>query len=367
MKGKNMRKLIISVAALACCFAASAVAQDEIRIEGGPVPRFVVLPAKPAIENANPPVTLPTWNGSFTYNSTTYHYNMVGTAPSTGSSTTVKAFIIPVKIDCASNTFDPRTTMQGGESVVQQTVESPIFQKRAYVLGGTNIGTTQYEDAFQRANFWGTVKNHMGYHVLLGGPTILPELTLSPGSSCAVLSSNPFGGGGPTALVDINYIDPQFGAYLTAHSVITPDSLPIFITVNTYLTGGSPILNNCCIGGYHSANGAQAYSHFTYIPITGDFSQDVSALSHEVGEWMDDPLVVNPNGNPVACGILEVGDPEEGFANFGDFPYTLGGFTYHIQDLVFLEYFGAPNTTSVHGWETFHNNPFGLGICTNGG
>jgi len=257
--------------------------------------------------------------------------------------------------------------MQGGESVVQQTVESPIFQRRAYVLGGTNIGTTQYEDAFQRANFWGTVSHHMGYHVLLGGPTILPELTLSPGSSCAVLSSNPFGGGGPTALVDINYIDPQFGAYLTAHSVITPDSLPIFMTVNTYLTGGSPILNNCCIGGYHSANGAQAYSHFTYIPITGDFSQDVSALSHEVGEWMDDPLVVNTNGNPVACGILEVGDPEEGFANFGDFPYTQGGFTYHIQDLVFLEYFGAPNTTSVHGWETFHNNPFGLGICTNGG
>src|ERR1700693_3162843 len=128
MKGKNMRKLIISVAALACCFAASAVAQDEIRIEGGPVPRFVVLPAKPAIENANPPVILPTWNGSFTCEvpacgvGTVYHYNMVGTAPSTGSSTTVRAFIIPVKIDCASDTFDPRTTMDGGESVVQQTV-----------------------------------------------------------------------------------------------------------------------------------------------------------------------------------------------------------------------------------------------------
>ena len=61
------------------------------------------------------------------------------------------------------------------------------------------------------------------------------------------------------------------------------------MTVNTYLTSGSPILNNCCIGGYHSANGAQAYSHFTFIPVPGDFSQDVSALSHEMGEWMDDP------------------------------------------------------------------------------
>ena len=71
---------------------------------------------------------------------------------------------------------------------------------------------TQYEDAFQRANFWGTVKSHTGYHVLLGGPTILPELTYNPGANGAVLSSNPFGGGGPTALVNINTFDPQFGS-----------------------------------------------------------------------------------------------------------------------------------------------------------
>ena len=42
-----MRKLIISVAALACCFAASAVAQDEIV---GPVPRYVTLPPKPSTQ-----------------------------------------------------------------------------------------------------------------------------------------------------------------------------------------------------------------------------------------------------------------------------------------------------------------------------
>jgi len=359
-----MRKLIISVAALACCFAASAVAQDEIRIEGGPVPRFVTVPPK-AIEGPLPPVTLPTWNGSFVHAGTTYNYNMVGTAPSTGKSTTVKVFLIPVVIDCAGHTFDPTTAMEGGESVVQLTVESPIFQKRTWKLEGTNIGFTQFEDAFQRANFWGTVKSHPGYHVLLGGPTMEPKLTLSPGSSCAVLSSNPFGGGGPTALVDINYIDPQFGTYMTAHPEINPDSFPIFITDDTYLTGGSPVLNNCCIGGYHSANGPQAYSHFTFIRVPGDFSQDVAALSHEVGEWIDDPLV---NGfNNVACGVLEVGDPEEGFANFGDFPYSMGGFTYNIQDLVFLEYFGAPATTSFKGDLTFHDNPFGLSFCSNGG
>jgi hypothetical protein len=356
-----MRKFIISVAALACCFAASALAQDE-----GPVARYVTLPPKASSQTVKPPVTLPTWTGSFTYSGTKYTYYMVGTSPKTGTSTTVKAFIIPVKIVIGSNTFDPNKTNQDGESVVQQTIESPIFQNQTYTLGGTNVGDTQYEDAFQRANFWGTVKSHTGYHVLLGGPTILPELTVKPGSNGAVLSSNPFGGNVPTALVNINYIDPVFGTYISTHTQITPDSIPIFVTVNTYLTGGPPILNNCCIGGYHSANGPQAYSHFTYIPIPGDFSQDVSALSHEMGEWMDDPGVKGAFNN-VACGILEVGDPEETFSNYGGFPYTLGGFTYNLQDLVFLEYFGAPTTTSVHGWMTFHDNPFGLGVCSNGG
>jgi hypothetical protein len=110
----------------------------------------------------------------------------------------------------------------------------------------------------------------------------------------------------------------------------------------------------------------QAYAHFTYIdkPV---FAQDVSALSHEVGEWADDPLVVNINGNPVACGILETGDPEETFANYGAFPYTLGGFTYNLQDLVYIPYFGAAPGISANSSLTFQGNPFHLTVCSNGG
>jgi hypothetical protein len=142
------------------------------------------------------------------------------------------------------------------------------------------------------------------------------------------------------------------------------------MTYNVYLTEGE-----CCIGGYHSATGIQAYSMFTYIGTPGAFSQDVGALSHEAGEWLDDPLVVNVNGNVIdskcaqvnGSDILEVGDPEEVDANYGDFPYTFNGFTYHLQDLVYLEYFGAANTTSVGGEMTFHNNPFHLTVCSNGG
>ena len=86
-----------------------------------------------------------------------------------------------------------------------------------------------------------------------------------------------------------------------------------------------------------------------------------------MGEWADDPLVVNVNGNNTLCGALEVGDPEEGFANFGGFPYTLGGFTYYLQDLVWLPYFGAAKNTPANSWLTFQGNPFGLTICSQGG
>ena len=49
-----------------------------------------------AIEATATPLT--TWNGSFVFSGTTYNYNMVGTAPSTGSSTTVQVKIIPIRI-----------------------------------------------------------------------------------------------------------------------------------------------------------------------------------------------------------------------------------------------------------------------------
>ncbi len=130
------------------------------------------------------------------------------------------------------------------------------------------------------------------------------------------------------------------------------------MATDTYWTQGG-----CCIGGYHSANGQQSYSVFTYIDHPGDFAQDVSALSHEIGEWMDDPLTNGGNGTP--CGILEVGDPLEATRNYGGYPYVLHGFTYNLQDMTFIGYFGAPLSTSVNSWYSFQNYPF-TRICQNG-
>jgi hypothetical protein len=239
-------------------------------------------------------------------------------------------------------------------------VDSPIFDSTTtYTQGGVDVGTTQYIDAFQRANFWGTVKSEPNYHLLLGA-TVLAEQTLSPSRTYGKTGS-PFGF--TAGEVDINWFDSQLPSIISKLG-IQPNTFPIFLTYDVYLTQGG----GCCIGGYHSSEGSvsnpQSYAEATYVDHPGAFSQDVSALSHEVGEWADDPLTVNYNGNNTPCGILEVGDPLEGNANYGGYPYSLHGFTYNLQDLVTLPYFGAPPSTSVNDWFTFQGES--LSVCQNG-
>ena len=345
----------------------SAIAQEQ-SAQSYQQPRgmYVVMPPHLRADVAPPATSLQTWNGSFTYNGTNYSYNMVGAAPSTNTSATIPTYIIPVKIVITSRrkkfTYDPSHVLSNGKTVTDNTAASPIFDSTTtYVQGGVNVGTTQYIDAFQRANFWGTVQTATNSHLLLGGPTILAEQTLSPPSADGK-NGNVFGF--TAGLVDINWFDSQLPNIINSLG-IQPNSFAIFLTYDVYLTQSG----QCCIGGYHSSEGSssnpQSYAHATYIDHPGDFAQDVSALSHEVGEWADDPLVVNISGNNTPCGILEDGDPEEGFANFGAVPYVLNGFTYNLQDLVTLPYFGAPSSTSVNGWFSFQGNS-SLFVCSNG-
>jgi len=360
---------ILKLVTLACFILAvgSAVAQKSEFVPGNERPMFTHLPPtlhqpRNRIEAATTP--LQTWNGSFTYQGTTYTFNMVGAQPSTNTSVTIPVEIIPIKIVIAgrgrggTSTFDPSHVLSNGKTITANTVASPIFASIPFSSGGANMGTTQYIDAYQRANFWGTADT--GSHLLLGGPAVLAEQTLSPPSRSGK-TGTVFGF--TAGLVDINWFDSQLHTLIT-NLGISPNTFPIFLTYDVYLTQN----NSCCIGGYHSSTGStsapQAYAHATYVDHVGAFAQDVSALSHEVGEWADDPLVVTINGNNTPCGILENGDPLENNANFGGFPYTANGFTYNLQDLVTLPYFGASPSTSVNSEFTFQGEL--LTVCQNG-
>jgi hypothetical protein len=154
----------------------------------------------------------------------------------------------------------------------------------------------------------------------------------------------------------------------------SPNMLPIFLSRNVYLSQGTPNLNNCCIGGYHNAvrdtAGLQTYIWSTEADagVQGGFGEDVSALSHEMLEWHDDPFTTNivPNWiSPIApqygCNnALEVGDPLVGVV------FTLTGFSSdHLQDIAFYNWFARQSpSTALHGHYTYRGTFMSLSkIC----
>lgn len=350
---------------LACAGIAQETRYPEV-IDAKPM--FKVVPhhakANHGKMTAQAPLTnLTQWNGSFKdLTGKTVTYTMVGTDPTkTNVTTNIPVYIIPVKLKYGlkngNRSFDPKLTVLGnGKTVINNIIASPIFNPGLdFTQGGTDLGTTQYIDAFQRGNFWSSVSSNSSYHVLLGKPVVLPEKTITVSATQGGVFTNPFTGSGVVGTYDINAFDAKLQAWMALQKKINPGVLPIFITYDIFLTEGG----GCCIGGYHSATaaqpGGQTYSHATYVDGVGSFSQDVSALSHEIGEWMDDPFVDN-NVNCNDNNFLEVGDPLEGNSNYGAYGYSLGGFTYNLQSLVFLGYFGAPKSNSVHSWLSFQND-----------
>jgi hypothetical protein len=368
MKTRFASLALLATSALVS-FGASAMASSDLPPVVG-TPKFVVLPSNFPGHHA-PPVQpgkqLIQWNGSFKDSSgRTFNFVMAGEDPSKSNGTTnFAALVIPVQLvfgkSNGNESFDPSTHVVKGTSstVIDLTLASPLFKSNVdFKQGGTDLGKTQYIDAFQRGTFWGSVKKHKDYHVIFN-PISVAKLQTINVSSSADGSVHQLSDGTHIGEVDINFFDAKLQSFMRALKV-KPNMLPIFVTYNTYQTENHGAL--CCIGGYHSANGnspgGQTYSQATFVDGPGDFAQDVSATSHELGEWMDDPF----GNNRVNCsndntnGFLEVGDPIEGFPNHGGFPYTVDGYTYNLQSLVFMPYFGAPKKTSVNGWYSFQND-----------
>ncbi len=316
-------------------------------------PLFAVL--RPAGVNAGTESpSLRNWTFSYTYDGRTYNDVILGKAPSSGKSTTIPVYLIPIRLKLGTFVANPKGTLSNGRTVVANTLDSPEFQSgTTFTQGGTDVGDTQYPDAVQRASFWGDGASDPGYHVLLGTPTVEHQVTYTvpPADGTTAVDF-----GVSVLNVNIEWFDQQVNGLISSLH-IPAKAIPIFEITQTYLTDGG----QCCIGGYHSVTGGQQpYIATTYIQTAGAFSQDVSALTHEVAETINDASTFNNS----PCGIYEVGDPLEGEANYGAYPYTLNGFTYHLQDIVLPPYFGAPTSTSVNGWSTFQGTS--KEVCQNG-
>jgi hypothetical protein len=357
----SLALLATSVAALSA-FSASADQANGVRpiLDKFPVRAPYHAVTDKMVKARKPAAQVTQWSGSFTdHHSTKRTFVMIGTDPTnTNTNTSIPFLVVPVQFKYPSfgkMKFNPKKDKYSdGETVLNNFLNSPLVDTNVdFQSGGVDFGKSQYIDAFQRANFYGNnVKNESNYHVVLGSPTVLKPLKITVQSGQGVVETNPFGSQ-KIGTYGFSAMDSQINSYIQKHKEVTPDQFVFFISHNIFLTSGG-----CCIGGYHYATGtsagSQTYGYTTLVTEAGSFSQDVSAASHEIGEWLDDPM---PGLNNVGCqdnSWLEVGDPLEGRSNYGGFPYQDHGFTYNMQDLVFIDYFGGPDTDPVGKLKSFN-------------
>jgi hypothetical protein len=314
-------------------------------------PRVTVAQAR---ASARAGTTVPEFTASVKVGTRTFTYTIVGKNPAkkvSNASTTVNAEIVPVIMKFSNgDTWTPTKvdSCDPGATPLARTQNSPIVKAQAHSFGGTSVGTVQVTNAFQRAEFWKDA--HPGginpaYGVDLAFKTLKPVTINVPAAQAAEFG--PTGcGNGLIGAAEIGWLDNHLQKVVIPSlksQGVGPTTFPIFLLHNFGEFIGGP--QNCCDLGYHNITPAatQTYAVAMY-DNTGQFSgsSDISALSHEVGEWQNDPNTVNRTpswgniGQVSGCTtLLEVGDPLSG-TTFND---TLNGFTYHPQELAFFSWF----------------------------
>lgn len=320
--------------------------------------------------------TVPMWDFSITASrdSNVYTGSMVGRSPffHGARTTNIQTYIVPLIIQMPSGgiKYDPTVTNTCAPAGVPLTLlqQSPIMDTFNFTMNGVNIGTAQYVDAFQRANFWNNVSvTGSRYHTVLSPVTTLSAVTVTvPTGKGASFNVGACGHSGNLGVLALDWFQSYLEGTLIpslAGQGVGPTNFPIFLMNDVVMSEDDPPdTSNCCVIGYHGAFGlpTQTYSP-TDFDTTGVFSNlnDTSVFGHEVGEWMDDPLGTNPTplwghlGQVSGCqNNLEVGDPLSGTL----FPAVKmpNNITYNLQELAFFSWFFS--TPSIGAGGKFSNN-----------
>jgi hypothetical protein len=380
--------------ALVAGIAAPALAAD-VTLKG----YSTVLPvthAYPPIPGTRVVAPLP----SFTYNVTassdlgggTYSGTILGASPSakTKGTTTLTVQIVPLDITINDGTttinYNPNAAdpCNSGHKATVVVNQSPIFTKVAWTMNGVNVGTTQYIDAFQRAEFWKDVKG-TGYHLKLKRVVLPTQIVkFSGATNGANVAPGTSGRCGYIGVVNINTLDSIVQKLITGPLAgkINVGTFPIFITKDVVESESGVSLTQCCVLGYHSGftvgGNLQIYSPFSF-DSSGAFGGDVNTLAHEMGEAVNDPS--GNNATPVWGNIgqvlgrcqsnFEVGDPlSEGFGTpTNTFVVTAkNGLTYHLQELAFFNWFFGGTSLGAGGMFSDNGSFKGDAIlCSAGG
>ncbi|MBV9181782.1 MAG: hypothetical protein JO356_10760 [Acidobacteria bacterium] len=300
-----------------------------------------------------------------------WFYTMAGSAPEQGGTTVFDAPVVPVSLDLLDS--DGSLRQVNGQPLhssvrpfVDDVLNSPIFQSSDYTSSDI---PTQFSDAVQRAEFYSLMLPD--WHTLLR-PRLRQERILRVPRGKYFFALNGDGSCCAFVLVDIKTFaallfpgtagDPKspVGAAESAGDITSAD-ISTFLFPNTYLyLHGDP--NQCCVVGFHTYDsfpGTAAndfrekryvlnYSSWISSGVFAPGFEDVTALSHEISESLNDPFVGSdglhgitpwwrsPNGN--CQDDLEVGDVIEGLPN-ATVAIRSHGHTYHPQNEALLEWF----------------------------
>jgi hypothetical protein len=317
-----------------------------------------------------------------------WFYTMGGGHPAAGGTTTFNAPIVPVSLDLLDydgsvRAINAHRLHYSVEPFVNAVVNSPVFQNAEYTSSDV---PTQFVDAVQRAEFYNVMEAE--WHTLLR-PSVKAERTLSVPRGSYFFALNEDGSCCAFVLVDLNvFSNLLFPA--TAHDMkspigaaehsgdITTKDISTFLFPNTYLYfNGNP--NQCCVLGFHTydfepgdaSNGFREkryvlnYSSWISPGLFGSGFEDVTALSHEITESLNDPFVgsdgvhgitpwwLSQNGN--CQNDLEVGDVIEGLPD-SIVPIKTKGRTYHPQNEALLQWFEFQSpSTAIGGAYSYPN------------
>ena len=310
------------------------------------------------------------------------------------STVTIDAVLIPLIVEIISEdgsvtVFDPTkpNSCDGGQSAEYSFNHSPLVvaSESDLIFNGVRVGKVQYINGFMKAEFWNataTSKNLDDPIRWSSAPayTLLPFVSPTDG----IVQVLPvIQGCGERAIVSLSqlqfFIEGSIIPILQAEGVISPTKFALFLTENVIASLADPVTTTgpqCCAAGYHNAIGSpvQTYAWANY-DATGTGAPDVAAASHEIAEWMNDPLGTNLTpawgniGQVSGCpNTLEVGDPLTGTYMPA---IRMNGRNYYAQEMAFFDwFFNADSIPSSGAGGKFSGNGFFTGpskACPPGG
>jgi hypothetical protein len=316
-------------------------------------------------------ISAPNFDASFITRGKTWQLRMMGNAPWNGGSTSIPVHILAVSLRLQNANLVTYTTVPVA-AFETPTLNSPNFQTANYSTGAG----LQFADAVQRAEFFHNMKT--SWHTLLRPATIVHSVTLTvprftsvslEGASTQVQTySTSKSSDGHTVIFLLDQFFNQALFNLVTNEInagrFSKTALNIALLPNTYLyslniNGG---MGDCCVLGFHTffSDGAlPTESRYIFAFASwvspGMFSgfQDVTALSHEISESLNDPFINNTvpawqfPGEPGTCqDNLETGDPVEVLGS-PMFTVKTAGVTYHPQTEALLQWFEQKTTSTA--------------------